>query len=73
VHFFKVYRISTKYVTLYLKKLRFWSCREKVKKFMIKGLKIRVKNLPWCRSDELKIEKEEVRKFTSELCELISH
>ena len=55
----------------FIKKLRFWSCREK--KIHGKGLKILVKNVPWCSSDELKIEKDEVSKFVSELCKLISH
>jgi len=39
----------------------------------VKGFKIRVKNVPWCSSDELKIEKDKISRFTSELCKLKSH
>jgi hypothetical protein len=41
-------------------------------KFRVKGSKIRVKNVPSYSSDELKIEKDEVSRFTSELCKLQS-
>jgi hypothetical protein len=39
----------------------------------VKGFKIRVKNVSWCSSDELNIEKDKVCRFASELCKLKSH
>jgi hypothetical protein len=43
------------------------TCRKKYeeKKIHVKGFKILVKNVPWCSSDELKIEKDEVDSLPS--------
>jgi len=40
---------------------------------MLKALRFVSKNVPWCSSDELKIVKDKVSRFASELCKLKSH